>query len=331
MPEYDSSSPENYGFIIDEIESERDEERGYTISFSVHGLNSPEDVISFYEESLKGWVDGLQIKGDNENGYSITAALSGFKMPGQAVNFYNQHLRNNSRERSLPIFGNINKEKAQEELFRMKTSAVFEREASGRESAWAIDAYEAIRRFETSNEDRYEQAVNNIAAVTLASIALAEGAERNSGGFKFYRDIIDEVASYTEPVTIDVEEEDTSTSTPVEPDVKDQRENAIVPLEDEESEEEIPFEEEVIEDIGLDEEALEPEDKESVRESVYQNILSENVDDAREILDKIGKPDYDTLLEKEKEGKDRVTITRYLERRKTDEEKSGSGDRDPEN
>ena len=330
MPEFSTSGSDRYSFIIDDVKSDRDEEKGYSISFRVHGLDSPEDVINFYEESLKGWVDGLEIEGDNEKGYSISADLSGFKMPGQAVNFYNQHLKKKARKRDLPIFGNEDRERAKNQMVEMNTSAVFDRavtEEGLEEGKWAVDAYSALQRFDFGEGEKYEEAANNLAAVSLASVSLSEGAERKSAGFNFYKTIVDEISSYTEPVKIDVlKEEDTAGDKSVEVDVVEGDEEDVIPLEEAEPEpeEEIPFDEEVLDDVGLEEEALEPEDREAISDSVYQTILSENVDEAKESIAKIDEPDYETLLEKEREGKNRITLKRYLEERIEDEEERES-------
>lgn len=52
----------------------------------------------------------------------------------------------------------------------------------------------------------------------------------------------------------------------------------------------------------------------------YSDILDQNVDEVKKAVRDLEDPDYDELLEAEKEGKDRKTIREFLEERESEEE-----------
>lgn len=70
-----------------------------------------------------------------------------------------------------------------------------------------------------------------------------------------------------------------------------------------------------------EEEAEEPEEEESeepgpeIEEADYDEILSGTVQEAKEHIDDLENPDYEAILEAEKQGKDRKTLKEYLESR----------------
>lgn len=88
-------------------------------------------------------------------------------------------------------------------------------------------------------------------------------------------------------------------------------------------EEEIQKIEEEIEE-ELDEEEIEEmkeeaseEEEEAAEASVdYSDVVSENIGDVKEAVSEMESPDFDSLIEAEKAGKDRKTMIEYLENQK---------------
>lgn len=82
-----------------------------------------------------------------------------------------------------------------------------------------------------------------------------------------------------------------------------------------EEEEESGEEPEEAEEEEPEEDETEEEDREESEDSddEYEEILSGTVGDAKDAIDEMDSPDYERLLELEKEGKDRKTLKGYLE------------------
>ncbi|PSG98824.1 MAG: 50S ribosomal protein L24 [Nanohaloarchaea archaeon SW_7_43_1] len=82
-------------------------------------------------------------------------------------------------------------------------------------------------------------------------------------------------------------------------------------FEDEETEEKI---EEAVEEQEEEEEA--DEDEETTAEVDYNEVVSGTISDSKDEIKEIENPDFDALIEAEKDNKDRKTLKEYLENQK---------------
>jgi len=182
----------------------------------------------------------------------------------------------------------------------MDTSSVY-RESEIYETEWAVDALGVLENFVDADEDEeaYEDAITSLATITLASVSLSAGAEEGKGGYEFYRDIVEnpgggaEETEVTGPIIIDVEEEPRS------------------------------FEyEQLLEEewVRIEEDEAETLEEDEMIERIHEDVLSGTIPEAKERIETSEGLDYDLLLETEKQGNDRVTLERYLEERKEEED-----------
>ena len=94
-------------------------------------------------------------------------------------------------------------------------------------------------------------------------------------------------------------------------DTDDLDEEEIQKIEEEIEEE---LDEEDIEDMK--EEASEEEEEAAEASVDYSDVVSENIGDVKEAVSEMESPDFDSLIEAEKAGKDRKTMIEYLENQK---------------
>lgn len=269
-------------------------------------------------------LDSVDASGSEEEGYTLGLEFTGFESASELVEFYNTSLKQGV-ERPDTSFGSS--ESARKLLEEMDTSSAY----SGGE--WAVDTWETVEKFAGEDSQPYENAVDAIAAITLASVALSEGAEPGRGGYSFYQ----ELSGYSRepglgdgPITLDITEEQETpgeeeesldlTAEELEP---DEGEQVLEPEETGEEdhpsavEKEIPYGMEFLPDHWKEE--MEGMETDEIMDQVHDEIVSGTIPEAKETMESIDSPDYGEILEAEKRGKNRVTLKRYLEEKVEEE------------
>lgn len=199
------------------------------------------------------------------------------------------------------------------------------------------------KKFASEDADIYENAVDAVSTVTLASVALSQGAKPGRGGYSFYQELAEyqgSPAAEEGPILIDVEEtaetpeeqdEEVSEDFPssqlesgpsedlpaeTEPGVSTgeiEEETAPAEPEQPEIEENLPYGSDLLEEDWLEE--MEDMDIDEIMEQVHDEMVSGTIPEAKESIESVDSPDYTGILEAEKRGKDRVNFKKYLERR----------------
>lgn len=282
-------------------------------------------------------IDSVEASGDEEAGYRLDLELTGFDSPSELVEFYNSTVKQ-GMEKPDTNFGSS--ESSTERLKDMNTSSAYS------DGEWAVDAWEVVRKFAAGEEESYENALDAISTVTVAAVALSEGAEPNRGGYGFYR----ELAEYPNrptvdegPIMIDIEEstaeapedidEDTAEEFPsrelepessqsseeLEPETTIEEPDETSPVEPEEPEieEQLPYGSDLLEEEWF--QRMEDMSVDEIMEQVHDEMVSGTIPEAKESIESVENPDYSSILEAEKRGKDRVTFKSYLEEKMEEE------------
>jgi len=320
----------------------------------VEAITSEENDTLFDAETKSVEVEEIEDIDEIGNWYRLSfRAESFFDSAQEVVVFFNDNLKEDLDITDM-VYGS-----SQDAVLEAEASDSTAMYGTGELAGeWAVNAYKLLEeKVGSREEDVFEESIENIAAMTMASVSLSRDDPESRHGFGFYADFVDgftsvtgqQVEEETGPVVIDVEDEDvedeyeepdTSITHEVEGEVvkasdKEERSSVEEYEEDEESEgyedqgefvrETEPRDERFTEEQesegdfvrGMD--ALE-EDYESEGSYDISEILSKNVPEAKERVEELEDPDYEALLESEKEGQDRVTLTRYLEEKMEENE-----------
>jgi hypothetical protein len=215
--------------------------------------------------------------------------FEGFESAEEVVKFYNSFLRDGVADRERPIYGNS--EFAKKELSKKDTSGVYRRLEGSGQGDWALDALEVLERFGDNYEDNPAgSSVDHLAAMTLATVSLAEGG---GGEYGFYMDLTQKVAEEerNEPIEIEVGYED-----------------VVTPIGQR-------YSDEVLERAGLKWRDLAPKNEDERERMVHDAMVSGTIDESKYLIGQAEDPDYRELLEAEKRGKDRETFKKFLKRK----------------
>jgi hypothetical protein len=254
-----------------------------------------------YDHEGKRWIGVRDFQAISDNGnYIVAVDFEGFDDERDVVDFFNEYVKT-GMEIERPVYGSS--DAAREEVAASDAVAMHGDEQLPDE--WAVDAGRLLQKYVGPEpEDPFSESVEEISAMTLSSVSLAEGGSGGRQRYEFYRELVAEPEDEEGPIVIPVgeteEEELTSVVEPVNETVEDEVEQPAEPVE----------EDVYGSELGLSEDLLE---EEGSREAIHEAILSDTVEDAKERIEMLDEPDYSGLKETEEEGKDRVTLKRYLD------------------
>lgn len=233
-------------------------------------------VERFFPETW--YVDDFKAKEDEEDGYTISLDIKGVESSEEVVKFYKDFIEDEEDHRLRSIYGNT--PQACAKLASMDTYAAFQEQEWPENGEWAVDVTKLLEKYVEDKEASYDEVVDEIAAMTLAAVSMAEGGKQEPQRYRFYRNT---VRGLEIP----------------KPRIRGNGRHEAFYFDSDENQDVEPVE------IPVEEEALE-------ERSDYADIVSGTIKEAKEKISELESPDFGELLELEREGKDRKTMKEYL-------------------
>lgn len=251
-------------------------------------------------EALEHGRVGFKAFGSEQEGYTAFAGVEAeYDSAKDVVQFYNEHIKDKVAQEPQ-VYGSS--PEAIKEVAESDSSAMYGKKEGDMKGEWAVDVSRLLESDEVQ-EDSFESAINRIASINLATVSLAYADSETGHDRGFYSDLIGDLeGDFPEPVQIPVEEETEG--------LEEEQE-----LNEQLHEVQTPYDEEILRELGLDPQEI---DEEGL-DIVHEKMLSGTIEEAKQFIEDIREPDYDSLLEAEKRGKNRSTLKRYLKKEMEEE------------
>lgn len=235
-------------------------------------------VERFFPETW--YVEDFNAEGDEEEGYKISLDIKGVESSEEVVKFYKDFIEDKENYRLRTVYGNTMQARAK--LASMNTSAAFQEKEWPEHGEWAVDISKLLERHLEDTTASYDEVVDELGAMTLAAVSMAEGGKQGDQKYRFYRNVIRSL-EVPKPLT---------------------RGNG--------RHEAFYFEPDNAQNMDPVEIPIEKESKTEDETISYRDIVSGTIKEAKEQISELEQIDYDKLLEIEKEGKNRKTMKKYI-------------------